>query len=560
MKKVNYLPVFFLGMLLAMNTRGQNLEQLVTFSYVAVPLESVLKDIGRNYQLNFAYSREYIPVDKPIHLNITKQPLKYALDEICHQSSLMYAAIGGQVMLKPDKKAEQSLGQLSTLKGKIRQTSPIHPEPLTAAEKAERQRWKEHMEQIDITQAKIIKTPGGNDYKEISMDTYRLPSYNNWESPDDTNAVADYRLAQISLLPFLGTNAEKSSQITNTVSVNVLWGKNGGVDGVEVGGLVNTVEKDVKGLQLAGLGSNVGGNLTGTQIGGLFNVVEGETNGNQIAGLFNRAGKSNSVQMAGLFNQTSADFQGVQIAGLFNTSAGKADGIQLAGLFNYSKSTSKSQYSGLFNVSGDVTGGQISSFFNKAKKVDGFQIAFINVADSISGAPIGFISFIRKGYNRVELAGSDLLYANLSIKLGAPAFYNIFQVGARIDNLNYELNDSQISGSYMSWAFGYGIGTYHSFGKSFGMNTELVAMHINEYEAWTNQLNLLTQLRLTFDHKLGRTTSLFWGPTLNALASDYLDPESGIKGSTLPFYTLIDESAGNTNLKVWVGFQGGFRF
>ncbi|HMQ49908.1 MAG TPA: hypothetical protein PKA00_20840 [Saprospiraceae bacterium] len=560
MRKVNYLPIFFLSMLMTLHTRGQNLEQLVTLSYVAVPLESVLKDIGRNYQLSFAYSREFIPADKPIHLNINKRPLKYALDEICSQSALKYAAIGGQVMLKPDNNADQSLGQLNTLKGKIRQTSPIYPEPLTEAEKAERQRWKEQMEQIDIAQAKILKTPGGNDYKEISMDSYRLPSAKAWEALEDTNAVADYRLAQISLLPFLGTNAEKSSQITNNVSVNVLWGKNGGVDGVEIGGLVNSVEKDVKGLQVAGLGSNVGGDLTGTQIGGLFNVVQGETNGNQIAGLFNRSGKSNAVQMAGLFNQTTADFQGVQIAGLFNTSAGKADGVQLAGLFNYSKATSKSQYAGLFNVSGDVTGGQISSFFNKAKKVDGFQLGLINVADSISGAPIGFLSLIRKGYNRVELSGGDLLYANLSIKLGAHAFYNIFQVGARIDDLNYELQGAQISGSYMSWGLGYGIGAYRSFGKNFGMNSELVVMHINEYESWTNELNLLAQVRLTFDHKLGRSTSLFWGPTLNAIASDRFDPENGTQGSSLPFYTLIDEPIGTTNMKAWVGFQGGFRF
>ena len=59
--------------------------------------------------------------------------------------------------------------------------------------------------------------------------------------------------AQVSLVPSLGTNGYKSEEKTNNISFNVISGRNGGVDGVEVGLMTNHVKNDVKGVQVAGL-------------------------------------------------------------------------------------------------------------------------------------------------------------------------------------------------------------------------------------------------------------------------------------------------------------------
>ena len=115
--------------------------------------------------------------------------------------------------------------------------------------------------------------------------------------PEDYN-----RLAQISILPRVGTNAKKSEDIVNHVSVNLFWGSNGGVDGLEVGGLFNSLKQDMKGVQVAGLGNHVNENVTGTQAAGLFNVTRGKAEGVQASGIFNYAKKATAIQVAGIFN------------------------------------------------------------------------------------------------------------------------------------------------------------------------------------------------------------------------------------------------------------------
>ena len=40
----------------------------------------------------------------------------------------------------------------------------------------------------------------------------------------------------------------------------------------------------------------------------------------------------------------------------------------------------------------------------------------------------------------------------------------------------------------MTWALGYGFGTAITFSPRTLMNIEAIAMHVNEREAWTNDL------------------------------------------------------------------------
>ena len=540
--------------------QGQALEQRVTLRYSGEPLGEVLTDISENYQVPFSYSPDFIPVERRVSLNLNDEPLAIAMDEISRQVPVAYAAVGGRVLLRPDKSRENQLGQLETLKGSVRQTSPIYPSEPAVSEQArkERERLMRKMYPIgEPRDVKVIKS-GGDSYRELELTVgYRpLPEITEGEASAQNNK-GDTRLAQISLLPFIGTNALRSNEITNRVSVNVLWGTNGGVDGMEVGGFFNNVKNDVHGVQVAGIGSRVGGKVSGTQASGLFNLVGDTLTGVQAAGLINISGDAQAVQAAGLSNVANGNVAGVQAAGLFNIAAGDADGVQAAGLFNSCHGKTKTQLSSLFNIAGDVQVGQASGLFNVARKVSGFQVGLVNVADTVSGVPIGLLNIVKKGYNRFEISANDALYANVSLKLGAYRFYNIIHIGARWDKTAGQ------SGTDMSWGLGYGLGTALRMTPRLLLNIEAVAIHINEKERWTNELNLLNQLRFTLDyHKENGRTSFFAGPVANVLVSRLYNPETGMAGSTVidPSYTLLDHNKGDTSVKLWAGVQAGIRF
>lgn len=532
---------------------------LASYRTINQSLGEVLKDLEQQFQVRFSYSPDFIPLERKVSLNTEEGArLETIMEEICRQLPISYRKMGNQVMLKPSRKTEE-LGQLAPVQPKVKQQSPIYPE-----DAAERERLSQRMEPIRQSTTKAINSPGGNAYKEIHVDLYHLPP------PPAVTAEAreevyrgDRRLAQVSILPYVGTNLERSAEITNNVSLNVFWGTNGGVDGLEVGGLYNKIINDVEGVQIAGVGSQVGGDVVGTQVGGVFNVNKGKVQGVQAAGVFNIAGETQAIQAAGLFNISHGDAAGLQASGLFNISRGKAEGLQVASLFNKSQGFTRSQISGLFNTAGDVEGGQVSALFNKAKRVDGFQVALINVADTVNGVPVGLLNIVKNGYNRLELSSNDALFANAALKLGAYSFYNIFKAGLRWDMQEQAGTAGAVEETLAySWGLGYGIGTTKRFTPNLMMNVEATCMHINELERWTKSVNLLNQLSLTLGYNgTDRKTSFFAGPVANLMVSRLADPETGELGSRVidPSYTLA-EGGQNTHLRFWVGVQGGIRF
>ncbi|MEZ5038959.1 MAG: hypothetical protein R2828_03680 [Saprospiraceae bacterium] len=550
------LITFFICLVLAAATaQAQQLTQIVNVDYSNEPLGNVLADISRNYDIKFSYSADYIPLQSRVWVRVEKGTLSKALDDICDQTSVAYRPIGGQIVLKLEEKRTESkaLGMLTPkpLPKTVPQTSPIYSEAPAPSRKS--------THPFSPIEGKTIKNlPGGNKVVELDKDIIEITPMVT--SPDFLT-FGDNRLAQVSLLPFLGTNADKSEYITNNVSVNIFWGTNGGVDGVEVGGFVNTIVEDVKGVQVAGLGNTVKGNVSGTQVGGLFNTNGGKVEGFQVAGLFNVSGETSALQASGLFNVTSRETSGVQASGLFNIAGKAKDASQASGLFNIAGGKVSTQFSGLFNVGKDVSWGQISPLFNVGRKVEGFQIGLINVADSVGGLPIGLLNIIKHGYNKVELAGGESLFANFGLKLGVKGFYNIISLGARWDDLEIEKGGELTSGTFMSWGLGYGLGTAITFSPRVLLNLEAISMHINETEAWTKELNQLNQVKLLIDIRMGRKSSVFLGPVGNLMLSKLYNPDTQTYGSMITPYALYEEtSPEGVNMKMWVGFTGGIRF
>ena len=537
---------------------GQSLDQISNFDYQSASLSMVLKDINNRHQVQFAYSSSLIQMNAKVSYTAQSVTLKTAFDQIFGSCHIDYAAIGGQIALKP--KPKDKLGHIQKVENKLPKSVP-QLTPLYSEE----EKISTHLDQLEkrepfnafpaINHKVITSVPGGD--RVIEFDPYQIEALTKEILVEDQTAPTNTRLAQVSLLPYVGTNALKSNRMTNNMSLNLLWGTNGGVDGLEVGGLMNHIKTDVKGVQVAGLGNTVGENVVGTQVSGLFNTANGHVEGVQLAGLFNNAEEADAVQVAGLFNNTNTSFNGVQIAGLYNRS-GAGDAVQLAGLFNVNSGYTKSQIAGLFNIAGNVDGFQISPFLNRGKKVAGFQLGFINVADTISGIPFGMINVIKKGYNRVEIGSAESFIANSSIKVGVRRFYNIFHVGVNWESIpDLSSNTEQKA---VQWGIGYGLGTSFSIKPWLWINLEAMTTHVNENEGWTYNLNLLNQIRLFADINLTRRMSLYFGPTANLMVSKLYDPDTKTYGSKIVPYSFYNQTTNETNTQMWIGFTGGLRF
>ena len=540
---------------------AQDYSQLVSMNYAGgQTLNTVLTDINQQYGVDFAYSNNMIAVNKPIRFAAYQVTLDDALNQLFKENDIVHAKIGHQVVLKPSKnKPVVEFRLLSSndipkaIDAPISNKNTDEQERLVKLIQKSRDQYKD-LPKIHHRTTKSL--PGGNrivvfDQARIEALSKKIVLEEKEEKPETGK-----RLAQLSLLPYVGTNALKSNELTNNFSVNVLFGTNGGLDGLEVGGLTNHIKNDASGVQVAGLGNTIGGKLIGTQVSGLFNVVGGKVEGVQVSGLFNLAKEATAVQAAGLFNVASKSFTGIQASAIFNY-AGEGSGVQVAPMFNINRGRVSTQISGFFNVGGDVEQLQISPFLNVGKKVSGFQIGLINVADTIAGAPIGILNLVKKGYNKVEIGSGETLLGNVSLKLGVRAFYNIFHVGARWDKL-IDADDNVTR--EVSWGVGYGIGTAFQLNSKLLLNVEGVATHINEAEEWTDELNLLTQFKLLFDVRISRGINVFFGPSYNMMFSRLIDPETGVVGSNIMPYTFYDQTEGITNTKMWVGFNGGLRF
>ena len=376
------------------------------------------------------------------------------------------------------------------------------------------------------------------------------------------------RLAQLTFITPLGTNGKESSITTNKISLNMLIGVSGGLKGFELGGLHNTVMGDVRGAQFAGLGNVTTGMTKGLQFGGLYNINLNLTNGMQVAGITNVihgpsrgvhfggisnyvSGESWAFQAGGIANVAPAGNHGMQMAGISNVNGRQGEGSQIAGIANvhYGKSAGF-QAAGLVNIATNGTDGmQLAGLVNYTRRLNGFQLGLINVADTVEkGVPLGLFSIVKNGYYAFEIEANDAFWINATYKMGVPKLYNIFTVGFKQENGNE------------MWGVGLGLGSLIPVGDHWGLNVDLTATHINENEWWTDELNLLNRLKLNAWFDLG-PLQLYGGPSLNVYVSNLKDAEGNPGGSLInPEFSFLDETSGKTRTLIYPGFNLGIRF
>lgn len=543
---------------------SQVLDQLVTLHYDAVRLDYALRDIGERYQVNFVYSKSKIPVSERVTTHVIERSLEEALTELFFTTQIEFHLIGSQIALSVNENKE--IGLLSQVEeeeedkwdGVLR--SGMVTNPYTKAENSTpiytTSTDNEQTVPIYTTSTKIENTSvileepiveiiekdtvtiylSDNEFLEtipLKKEVKKLPETQTlFKAPafkKSQEKIKKFLKGQVSLWPALGTNELFQEDETNNVSINILWGKNKNLEGLEIG-LVNSIENNVKGAQISGLGNTVGGQVVGSQLTAGLNYTQGKMTGFQGAGLGNIALEESKL-------------------------------TQVAGLFNYSQKSVSVQVSNFINIAEEVEYGQIA-MVNKATTVQGFQIGLINVADTVQGVSIGLLNLVESGYNRIQIAGNrDGLHATLGLKLGTKRFYNIFQTGIRVDNFVRRGDGSPAIDEVPAWGLGYGLGTAITLNNRFLINIEMTLTHINENTFWTKKLNLLSQLHVTLDTRITNRISFFAGPTLNIMNSKLFNPETQEYGSSIAGHTFTDQTSYNdVNAKAWFGASAGLRF
>lgn len=438
----------------------------------------------------------------------------------------------------------------------------------------------------------------------------------------DNLIIHDNRKVQVSLIPFIGTNRKLSGTTTNSFSFNVLAGYSGGVNGFEIGGLLNIDRRNVRGAQIGGIANIVGGNTGPFQMAGFFNLNSGSITGTQVAGFSNVVLDTlNGVQLAGFNNTLHGYMNGVQISGFNNTTTQNVDGFQLTGFANVAlKNVELGQISGFANYCNDVNGGQITGFVNFAKgdvnwgqiagfanygkSVKGLQIAgFGNISvNEVSGGQIaGTINYGKtggkfqiSGYANIateEIKGIQLTsYLNYAKKVNGwqIAVFNVsdtvesgLPIGVfsfvkkgfhRFDisvneifylNTSYKLGVKKL---YNAIRLGYDFSDYAYAG--YGMGTQFRISN-----KWNFHLDLSSDFIFTTDNfdysgnltKLVPTIDYFLGKHISFFVGPSLNISSLFSDSSNSFPSLTRYSfysSENTNVKteMWIGGTAGLSF
>jgi len=336
---------------------------------------------------------------------------------------------------------------------------------------------------------------------------------------NEENSELRTRPVQFTFVTPVGSNGIDAGKFINIFSLNMLAGYNGGVKGCEIGGFSNILSHNMQGAQLAGFSNIVWGQTTGCQIAGFSNISKQSASGCQLSGFSNIVNDSASlVQIAGFINVTTANSKGAQLAGFTNI-------------------TTK-----------DFSGVQISGFYNHARKLNGFQLGFINYCDSVEkGLPFGFISIVKHGYRGIDFGGDETLYLHGSYMTGVKQLYNIFSVGA-----------TQKENTIL-WGLGYGLGTTIGLSEKTAMNFELISYHINDNEWIYKNINFLHKANLKVSVKLTEKLSVYGGLTYNVYATNQKNGNGDFTDKGLIPWTTYSKVHKNTLIQMYPGFTAGIR-
>lgn len=556
------------------------LEQSVTLTAQNETLENILTKISKKYNVRFSYSNSRLPLQKRISTTVSNLSLRDALTQIFAAASdehtqIQFRLINGQIVIQ----AQSNLAEEESQNEERPQIASLPKEPLVIDKKGKTSKTasvSNKKDKVGRNKAELVEknslldsldnlensTDSLQNVENTALDSAQSVKNDSIQNENRENNGLVKKLdsipMQVSLIYPIGTNGARSPQKNNRLSLNLIAGYNGSVTGFEVGGFANILRKDMKGFQAAGFTNVVGGKVMGFQAAGFANVIKDSVFAFQAAGFANINGSNTKgFQGAGFLNVVDGNFEGFQAAGFVNIIEGNVKGFQAAGFTNVvSKDVEGVQITGGINLAKNVKGVQIG-VINKADTVKGFQIGLINIADSVTGVPIGLINFVKNGYRSFDISTSEGFHTAFAYNIGVDKFYQILSVGI-------QMNDEA------RWGLGVGLGTRFPITKNQKLKAgfELMAYHLNEGKTWTNNLNMLNQLKFKVHYQLSKQVGVFIAPTLNVTVSKIYNAETNTYGTNFAPYTFIEDTTTTTrnfststvNTKIWGGGFIGISF
>jgi hypothetical protein len=274
----------------------------------------------------------------------------------------------------------------------------------------------------------------------------------------------------------------------------------------------------------------------------------GTLKGMQMAGIFNNNFKeAKGIQAAGIMNNSFSDFTGLQVAGIGNGGFKTVKGSQIAGIYNFTaKDITGLQIAGIMNIAGGRSNAaQVAGIVNYAHTVKRFQIGLVNISDSCEGIPIGYFSFVQKGYHTIELGATETGILSASFRTGVTKFHNIFSIGLPITKANKGI-----------WTYGYGIGTSKKINEKNSLDIDLSYTKLNKGRNLSAPNNIYT-LYVGLDKRLSPHSSFSYGLTLNDYILDPVNYDFEDFKNFAPY--TIYKSLSKYQNNMWIGLKLGLR-
>ena len=635
------------------------LDYIISIELKSTPVKLILNKIEQIGRVQFSYNPELIDENRLVSLNIKNKSIRYGLSFI-FDGSIRIKEVGEHIVLlknetKSDIKAREKQNEEYVFSGKISDELtglPIYRASVYDVDSRSavltdkrghyslsipmsehirslyfsRKGYKREVIVVDATNESALKNNivlsptfisiekiKKNEVKEIPIGLEDkalsgvLVSYETYLHGENLPEINETRLAQISLVPSvsIGSNLSTNGLIINNFSLNVLSGYSKGVNGVEIGGIANVVNGDVRWCQIGGITNLVAGDVTGFQVSGISNLVEGNVLGVQVSGIRSVVDQEmEGVQVSGINSIVRSDMVGVQVSGISSMLTNDLEGVQVSGIRSVVQGDMKGvQMSGISSlVIGSHHGVQISGIKNVIEGQSlGLQISGIHnkVVDTLVGGQIsGIGNRALKGNTDIQISGIfNLTHVNEGLQLSS--LYNRthenkgIQIGliniskkssgAALGLINYvedgyhkiEVSTNEIFhtnlvvklGSqrlYNSYSFGVrfgkvpicvaglGLGSYFNLSKKSMLSVDFSA---HASFSSTNYNSMLNKLSLTFDYKVAKWITIFAGPSINS--SILLNGGDSIKLPNEPFY---EKELSNGSLELWFGGQFGIRF
>jgi hypothetical protein len=630
LKHLLLLVVFFCGSYAGY--AQSPLNKTVTIDADRRPLAVVLDNISMQGGFHFSYVKEFIHDDSLVTIHVSNKPVKQVLD-ILFQGNFQFREIGNQIIIQPGTSSKEKWFVVSghvkdAITGSpVNNASVYERVQLISTMTNEQGYYKIRLREKERTAAMLTVS------KELYRDTIMLISAGHDQELDasikpappiqlnvvDINKhshveqtlfgrfflssrqrmqslnLSDFftkQPYQYSLVPALGTHGKIGSQVINKFSLNMIGGYTAGLNGVELAGVFNIDQKDVKWIQLAGIFNIVGGRMTGVQLAGVHNHTMDSLKGVQAAGISNVLKYGfRGAQIGGVYSQTGADSKGTQLSGLISHAGGNMEGLQaagaigvargtvsgaqmagavnysqgiggaqiagavnvnidtingaqIAGLINYTKRLKGAQIAGAVNVGIDtVSGTQISGLVNYAGILKGVQIGVLNYADSSDGYSIGLVNIVRRGYHQIQIYTNETMDLNVAYKSGNRKLYSLLLAGMSF-------------GDKKAYSFGYGIGHDFKLSPQAFITAEGTSQFL--YLGNWNSTNSMIRLQTAWNRRLMKNITFFAGPTFTVYYSDKLDVSDPAYEMKIPrHYSPFDFGEG---IFGWFGWHIGIAF